>query len=69
MKLYYIMRLFGEWQNKGAVEIIKFTPTAHGWHAVIRDMDDPAKNEYELVIMPRSKPEEHTELLKLFSQN
>lgn len=69
MKLYYIMRLFGEWQNKGAVEIIKFTPTAHGWHAVIRDMDDPAKNEYELTIIPRQKTDDHAELLKLFSQN
>jgi hypothetical protein len=69
MKLYYITRMFGEWQNKGAVEIIKFNQTAHGWHAVIRDMDDPQHNEYEMTIVPRAKPEEHEQLLKLFSKN
>lgn len=69
MKVFYIMKLFGEWQNKGAIEIVKFTPTAHGWHAIVRDMDDPKKNEYEMTIVPRGKPEEHTELLKLFSEN
>lgn len=69
MKAYYIMRMFGEWQNMGAVEIIKLNQTAHGWHAIVRDMDDPKKNEYEMTIVPRQKSEEHTELLKLFLQN
>ena len=69
MNVYYIMNMMGEWQNKGAVEILKFHQTAHGWFAVVRDINDPKKNEYEMVIMPRAKPEEHTELLKLFSEN
>lgn len=69
MKVYYIMRMFEEWQNRGAVEILKFHQTAHGWFAVVKDINDPKKNEYEITVLPRGKPEEHTELLKLFSEN
>lgn len=69
MKVYYLLQIFGELQKLGKVDVLKYHPISGGWHVVIRDMSDKNKHEYELTIIPRPKPEEHEDLLKLFSQN
>lgn len=56
MKIYYLMSIFGQLQQSGNVEIIKYHQVPGGWHIVLKDLKDNGQL-YELNVIPRQKDE------------